>query len=399
MRLCLSFILITQLLYGQVWVSLPDFPGSKRDDGVAVVVNQKAYFGTGLQEWNTTIDFYALDLNSFSWKAIPNMPNTTERQYACAFAAENSFYVFGGDGVGGALNDLYKFDILQSNWMAMSSKPGTGWIGASCLNFGDEVIFTGGRSQTGLVDRKVWQYSIGTNTWQQKNDLPFAGRWRASTCVLNGLGYFMFGIDSANTYHKEFYSYDPVNDQWTKLMDLPFTNGRAYASLNVANNRLVLFGGKDSLNNYYKDLWYYHPGANTWLQGLDLPAAARKGGMSVGYGESMIYSCGIKANDQRLTESWMTHVPVGIREGEANSHFTYYPNPAEEFVYLITQKSTLPFSLVKYRLIGCFGNEVFPLTEMKEDGKIDLSFIPKGIYFLTIYSKEAWQETIKLIKN
>src|SRR6478736_6755967 len=98
MKLLLPFFLYSNLLLSQVWMQLPNFPGVKRDDGIAVIVNDKAYIGTGLQEWSATTDFYVLDLKSLNWATIPSMPYTSERQYACAFEGNNCFYVFGGDG-------------------------------------------------------------------------------------------------------------------------------------------------------------------------------------------------------------------------------------------------------------------------------------------------------------
>src|SRR5687767_15144682 len=94
----------------QAWLQVPDFPSSKRDDGVGVAVNGKAYFGTGLQEdYSATRDFFVLDPLSATWSTIAAMPANSQRQYACAFSGPNCFYVFGGDA-NGALNDCFKYD-------------------------------------------------------------------------------------------------------------------------------------------------------------------------------------------------------------------------------------------------------------------------------------------------
>lgn len=97
MKLISLLLLLTSHGFCQVWSRLPDFPSTRRDDGVAVVVGNKAYFGTGLQEdWYATNDFYELDLSLNTWRSLPQMPSYTQRQYACAFAGNNCFYVFGG---------------------------------------------------------------------------------------------------------------------------------------------------------------------------------------------------------------------------------------------------------------------------------------------------------------
>ncbi|MDP1802064.1 MAG: hypothetical protein Q8L81_11970 [Bacteroidota bacterium] len=48
MKLVLSFIFLSNVLLSQTWLQLPDFPNTERDDGVAVHISNKAYFGTGL---------------------------------------------------------------------------------------------------------------------------------------------------------------------------------------------------------------------------------------------------------------------------------------------------------------------------------------------------------------
>src|SRR5690606_12103341 len=106
LRLRWLITVIPLTLYSQQWSRLNDFPGSKRDDGAAAVLNGKAYFGTGLQEgWSSTSDWYALDLYSLGWEQLPDMPPNTGRQYACGFSAVNNVFVFGGDNYG-ALSDL-----------------------------------------------------------------------------------------------------------------------------------------------------------------------------------------------------------------------------------------------------------------------------------------------------
>ena len=174
------------LVPAQTWQQLPDFPSTKRDDGVAVVVNNKAYVGTGLQEWNTTIDFYSYDHLTNKWKSISTMPHTTERQYACAFAGNNCFYIFGGDGVGGSLNDIYKYEVITDKWSAMTPRSGQGIIGASSFTFGDKTIICGGKYQSGKRNYEVWEYNATTNSWLKKNNFPYPPVLRASAAVIRG---------------------------------------------------------------------------------------------------------------------------------------------------------------------------------------------------------------------
>ena len=139
-RLWFSF-LVPLTVFGQQWSRLSDFPGSKRDDGAAAVLNGRAYFGTGLQEgWTSTSDWYSFDLYTLAWKKLPDMPPSTGRQYACGFSALNSIFIFGGDAYGGR-NDMFRYDPVEEKWQGCAAKPGAGVMAAASMTFGDKVFF------------------------------------------------------------------------------------------------------------------------------------------------------------------------------------------------------------------------------------------------------------------
>jgi N-acetylneuraminic acid mutarotase len=397
MRFLFLFLFGPLSAWCQAWYRLPDFPGSKRDDGVAVTVNQTLYAGTGLQEgWSATIDFYAFDLQSMSWKSIPTMPHTTERQYGSAFAGPNCFFVFGGDGVGGALNNLYKYDVATSQWSVMSPKPGSGLMAASCLAFGDTVVMVGGKiAAPGPLNHEVWQYIISKNTWIKKADLPFAPRWRASSVVLNHKGYLLFGIDSVNAFRKEFYRYDLPNDTWQKIADFPSPYGRAYAGMVSTGKRLVVVGGVDSLSNLFHDVWYYNDANNTWIQESNLPGSPRKGGMMGAIGDRVIYTCGADVTG-RLNESWITDIPLGIAKEQQTSTLMVYPNPCQNW---FTLSSTFQEDVFQIRICNMMSQEIMPLQMYRSNDAVDISFLPNGIYWLEWISRNNQKGVLKLIKN
>jgi len=396
MRFLVIFLFSVQLLSAQVWVKLADFPAQKRDDGVAVVVNNKAYFGTGLIEWANTSDFYVLDLTNYSWNTMAAMPNGAERQYACAFAGQNCFYVFGGAGTGGVLNTLYKYNVGTNTWIQVSSKPGNGLSGAACMNFGDKILISGGRFPSGKVSPEVWEYTISTDSWMQKNDYPFVARWRSSATVHNNAGYLIFGRDSGGAYCKEFYKYTPATDNWTKIMDFPGIKGRSYASLNVANNQLFVFGGTDTLDFLYKDLWYFKETTTTWVQGPDIPASGRKGGMSCSYDDKFFYTCGIGEGPARLTETWMTDIPVGIKEHRPSGKFNVYPNPTNGPVHVrCADKNLIHVTCIYEDLSG----RVLGSMDLKAEDRINLSSLNPGIYILKLYSGKTLVEIKRIVKD
>lgn len=394
MRLIFVFLLITYFSRAQYWVKIPDFPGSKRDDGVAVIVNNKAYFGTGLQEGGTTADFYALDLNNRSWKKITDMPAGTQRQYASAFEGTNCFYVFGGDN-NGPLADLYKYDIVNDSWTKMTSKPGTGLIGPTCFVFGSKIIVTGGKTpSTGIINNEVWEYTTVTNTWAQKNNFPFLPTWHANAAVLNGFGYMTLGQQANDSCGKEFYKYDANIDVWTKLGDIPISTGRSFAALQCISNRLVLFGGVNCYGTHYNDMWYYNSTSNAWSQDISLPSFPRRGGMHCSDGSHLYYSCGYTPDKGRLNETWMTDIPLRLKDELTEFELQIYPNPFNDVLNIkadVNHQTML-------RVENTLGEIVLALQiDEKTENEIPVSFLERGIYFVRL-KNEKGEVTKKIIK-
>jgi N-acetylneuraminic acid mutarotase len=394
MKKVLFLFVNVSFLAAQPWVQISDFPGTKRDDGVAVACGNFMYAGSGLQEgWTPTRDFYALHQTALTWSKIQDMPQGTERQYACAFSDGVSFYVFGGDG-GAPLNDLYRYSA-PGNWSQLPSKPGAGLIGASCFVFGNKAYIFGGKfSHSGPVSNELWEYDLTQNAWTKKNDLPFAGRWRAAATVSGAYGYLLFGIDANESYRKEFYRFDPSNLSWTKLQDFTHTPSRSYGALHAATDKLVLFGGYDTLKKYYRDTWYYDLNAAAWHQGPDLPAAGRRGDMAASFNNKFVFTCGLAEGDQRLKETWITSIPLDMKETMLQT-ISLFPIPANHELN-VTLYDDLPASVQVFDIAGRTLNAAF--TQDERSLVIDVSGLGDGIYFLRIANREKVR-TAKFLKD
>jgi N-acetylneuraminic acid mutarotase len=378
MRLLAAFLFPT-LLCAQDWLRLSDFPGTKRDDGVAVLVGDKAYFGSGLQEgWWFAGDFHALDLGNFSWSTISGMPHATERQYASAFPGNNCFFVFGGEGFTSVLNDMYRYNIAADTWSQVASKPGGGVMAASCMNFGDKVIIAGGKvAGPGPATSEVWEYTISTDSWLRKADYPFPARWRSCATVLNNKGYLLFGIDDSNAHRRELYKYDPGLDSWTKESDFP-GDGRAYAAME-ANTKLLVFGGHGDQNKYYNDVWYYSDSSGVWLQGPSMSGLPRRTNMSCLKDEKFVISCGLGQGDARLNETWLLDAPVGL--GEIKSEvFEIYPNPVGDELHI----TFINAGKYKLSIKSLSGSDLMDFDANGVTSVVaDLRGLQPGIYFLS----------------
>ncbi len=376
----ISFFLLSLRGNSQTWAQLTDFPGLERDDGVAFVINNKAYCGSGLQVgWVLAGDFYSFDLTTETWTTVASLPAGKERQYACGFTNGTNGFVFGGEAGGSDLNDLWMYSPATNSWTAKASKPGNGVRGASCFVIGAIAYIIGGAYTTNDAINEVWAYDMTGNTWTQKNNLPITN-WRGSGAATNGKGYLLYGMNSLYAYSRYLYEYNPIADSWTyKSTFAGSGTGKVYANMQAINNDLVVFAGKDSLNACNNQLWTYNLISNSWLSVSTLTATLRKGGMGFTNAGTYYYTCGISQADVRLKETWKTAVSVGIRELENKEQFLIYPNPASDFITIKSTKSTLLNKDYKiYNIIGAMVSSGI----LDEKNQIDVSSLSQGVYQL-----------------
>lgn len=380
------FLLSPLLFEAQTWIQLPDFPGTKRDDGIGITVNDKAFFGSGLQEgWTPTRDFFAFDINTFSWQSIAPMPEGTERQYACAFAGKNCFFVFGGISGNSPLNDLYKYDLISDSWSKMSSRPGTGCVGATCLAFGDTIVFVGGKiSENGPVIKEVWSYSIKNDIWTQKTEFPFAATWRAAGAAIHTTGYLLFGFDGNKQYTNALYRYNVVNDKWTAQTTSFIPQGRAYCALRATPKGLVFFAGHSEGNVYHNDLWYFNQSTEEWSVRQQFPSTPRRGDMAAFVRDKFIFTCGLAEGDVRLKETWMMDVPLRTDKHINDLSVQIFPSPANDILTIRTEVSSEYHITILNEKGECIETKSF----LGKNETLDVSRLSEGLYFVEIKSDD-----------
>jgi N-acetylneuraminic acid mutarotase len=382
------------LLSAQTWSQLADLPGVERDDGVAAVVSNTAYFGTGNRTGiGLGTDFYSYNLVTNTWSTIASMPVGSERQYSCAFTYSNYFFVYGGFGNANFIhNDMYRYDVSANTWSLMATKPGSGVIGACSFTLGDRAyVFCGRYGNDAQVSDEVWEYNMATNVWTQKSNFPFGGRWRGSAAVIGNTPYVIFGRDANSSIRKEIYKYNGSTDSWTLLGNFNQAK-RYYVGMQAVNNKLVMVGGADSLNNIFNECWFYDE-VNGFVQGPSLPAAARKGGMTAAYQNKFYYNCGYTSTGHSK-QTWMLDIPVGIEEHQKENKFSVYPNPIKDFIYINSTEN----NNYKIEIINLSGQIILE-KEMIGAGALDLSEIKNGMYFLKIISENHYTEIKKIIRE
>lgn len=371
----------------QAWLQVDDFPSTPHDDGVAFVLGDRAYCGTGLQiGWIETRDFYAYNLLLDSWETAASMPQNTQRQYACGFSAGNRGYVFGGVGSGSYLNDMWIFDPETGNCFESTPLPGPGRSGSAVFVVENTAYIVGGKTESSDATDEVWAFNTIDQSWEEKNAFPFGGRFRASAIALAGKGYLLFGKDENNLFPNAVYTYQPETDTWWILSEFPGP-GRSHAALIATDDFPVLMGGVDDFGTYYQSLWKLNIMNGQWEQLDDLPAEGRKGGMTFSHDQRLYYSTGINAEDERLKETWKYDLPVSIEKVAAQNEYGVYPNPASD---KLTLKMLGDGRGSKHFVVICSteGKEWLHRELSGSVSVLNVSHLPCGLYLIYILTDQ-----------
>jgi N-acetylneuraminic acid mutarotase len=381
--LLLLLLLQSVLSPAQNWTSLPDFPGSARDDASGFILGNNFYAGTGLDGgFNATRDFYVFDLVNETWSTGTSLPIGMERQYASGFSVGNAGYIFGGIGPGSTyLNDLWKFDPGTSTWTSLTPMPASGRRGTSVFVIGNEVYFTGGHNATQGTLNDTWKYNTLTDTWTSTGTFPFSSFWRGSGCAINGTGYLLSGIDSANHYIEEMYSYNPTTNTWTLFQQMPAI-ARGYCPLLAIGNELCFYGGYNPGQGYFNDLFRYDLQLNAFVPYSGPPALGRRGFVAGVWNNTIYITTGLLSTPARTTETWKVNGIVSLTEPE-NPSSKIYPNPFAEYLQLPENG--------ELEIIDLAGRKIINTSVVA--GKFNTSFLQKGMYLIRFTNDQSMVKT------
>ncbi|MBP6455136.1 MAG: gliding motility-associated C-terminal domain-containing protein [Chitinophagaceae bacterium] len=273
---------------------------------------------------------------NYGTKGVSSPTNEPEARYQCAYwiDKQGDFWVFGGYGNSGCINDMWRYKISTNEWTWMNGPQGTtnpsGVYGTkgvpSPLNYPDAIGFGsncwtdsagflwlfGGAGGVNPNCDNLWKYNTTTNEWTWVNGSGIGGNTTgavygtkgvyASTNSPNGLqevksGWvignelWMFGGMGQMGTSNNLWSYNISTDQWawqsggqgvstgnfgTKGVSSP-TNlppGRgSYTKWKDGKNNLFIFGGIDfSITGMRNDVWKFDMLTKewTWVSGTNV---------------------------------------------------------------------------------------------------------------------------------
>ena len=381
----LTFLVINSA-NAQFWQQISDFPSTERDDGIAFTIANKAYCGTGLNQWFSSCnDFYSLDMNTDAWDTIAPMQAGEERQYACGFSSPDAGFVFGGINGSTYLNDVWKYDPVLNTWEEKTALPAEGRGGSSVFVINNIAYLIGGRTVSTDAIEEVWAYDLINDVWEHKSNLPFGARWRAAATVCADKGYIIFGKDQSNRFCSELMEYNPSGDNWTQISTFPGT-GRTYSALACISDDLVITTGLDTAETSYNDMWRFDFSASQWQQLNTIPANGRRGGMCFNNGSAIYYTAGIDQSNTRIKQTWKCENPTGISAIKVSDIIKLYPNPTSENI-TIELSEFKTGQLTSYSLCDVTGKILCTGNINKNKILVNLSPYSAGIYFIKVTAK------------
>ena len=191
-----------------VWSKKSNFTGIFRDSPVALVVDDKAYMGTGINNGITTLsDFYQYDPTVDEWSPLADVIGEPAYGFG-AFSLKGKGHLLGGTiNSNVRTNQHFIYNKTDNSWTELSPAPGDPRLEGVGFVINDIGYFGLGNIDNNLPASDLWRYDDGQDIWTRVTDFPGPAR---STTVFgsnNDLGYYGFGMTTSE--FNDFYLYYP----------------------------------------------------------------------------------------------------------------------------------------------------------------------------------------------
>jgi len=250
------------------WIQKLDFPGTARIGAVAFVVNGKGYVGTGNDFSGNGFkrDFYEYDANNNTWTPKADFPedfaSAAGITSGAAFAIGNYGYVgLGNTGVNNP-QAFFRYDPGANSWTARANFGGAGRIGAVGFDANGKGYFGFGYGGLSVNRKDMWEYDPTADTWTAKADFSGSGRGGATAAVVNGFAYLFAGSEgdfSSSVSTNLTSQYSPSTNEWSTQPVIPLSIRNSAMAFAIGSKAYV-YGGVNS-TTYYSDLVAFTPSA------------------------------------------------------------------------------------------------------------------------------------------
>jgi hypothetical protein len=242
---------------GNTWTKLKDFPGDKRRYGaISFSCNGKGYFGLGgygaqnddIWEYNPVGD---------SWTKFTDFPDG-KIEHAAVFVIDNYAYI--GSGVldyegERSRSDFWKLNLNTKAWTKIASTPQPLERASSFAVGGKGYLAGGAYIWSSIYRTQILEYDPQTDTWEVKlTDTDKLHFREGRAAVIDNDAYLFYGDEC------KVAKYTPADNTLVSLSDFIGLGEERYSALCVAHQGSIYYGlGTYNDKNWYaqypRDLW------------------------------------------------------------------------------------------------------------------------------------------------
>lgn len=233
--------------------------------GYPVTYNNDMYFFNRRQSSSNYAEMWKLNIETSTWSKLTTTGTIAATQGHTTILYNDCLYIFGGkNNSGNYTNNTYKFDLSTDTFSQITTSgtaPGIRYQHAACLN-GTEMIISGGHNGTTLLN-STFKLDLTTNAWTEISTTGSdMAKRNGHTIFIYDSKLYIIGGDSNVTdgtngnICDNVYTLDLTTNAWNHLSTLGSFTGSYYASTNVIDNNVLIFGGYTSTNTTGLDKFY-----------------------------------------------------------------------------------------------------------------------------------------------
>lgn len=389
LRITLLLIVTIQVCTAQ-WAQMSNLPDSTFTFGTSFTIGYKGY----LLNTSCYNELWEYDSQNDTWTKKSNFPGVC-RALTSGFSINGKGYVgLGRNNNNQQETDFWEYDPATDIWTQKAQFPGIGRDRAVGFSIGNKGYLGTGYTPTGqtsgIYHNDFWEYNPTTDIWIQRANLPGAARANAVGISLNGKGYLGLGVShQSDSSRNQFYEYDPGLDAWIQKQNIPFAAIREFAGIFHLHNEIYVVGGVrlygPDTPEYLRTCLKFNPVSNAWFYQPTFAGTATLGQAALTFSNAAYVGSGLDAHNTQISEWYRFTVnATSIPKAESKEPaIDFYPNPTRDYLtissYSLNHES-------EFKLLSIDGRLVFQKQINENEEKIDLSFLPQGVFVAEIKS-------------
>ncbi|EGG13809.1 Ras guanine nucleotide exchange factor [Cavenderia fasciculata] len=220
--------------------------------------------GEGIDN-NPTNDFFSFNFSTKTWASISNSNGPSPRSYHSSLIYNNALYIFGGEGGNSSKNDLFVYSFDTQLWSEINvsdtNRP-PARCGHSAVIDGQTMVIFGGISGNKPTN-EVYAFSFETKTWSvvSTTNTPTARAFH-TVSVHKGIMYTIGGQDTSTNALDDIHCLTLATKEWRPFQVVegsPFP-ARSHHSATLLQDSIIVTGGASvkphsTLDVYELDLY------------------------------------------------------------------------------------------------------------------------------------------------